>query len=84
MTKPNRGERVLDFFLDREGEEINTFVLERRFGRRSWRSAISEGRQLARTLRRDIKWKPYWRGRKGHKVCDSRYVLIRVPKRKAA
>lgn len=85
MTRPpNRARRVLDFFLDREGREISTYELERRFGRRSWRTAISDGRQLARLLRRDIKNVQYWRGRGTRRICDSRYALVKVSRKKAA
>jgi len=85
MTKPNRGERVLDFFLDREGRPVDTFTLEQRFGRRSWRTAVSEGRKLARTLRRDIKntLHPVYKGGKLRRV-DSTYTMVKTGKRTAA
>jgi hypothetical protein len=85
VTRANRGERVLDFFLDREGRPVDTFTLERLFGRRSWRTAISDGRKLARVLRRDIKNElhPVYRRGKFRRV-DSTYTLVKVAKRKAA
>lgn len=38
MTKQTAPERLLHYFLDREGQPISTFTLERIAGRRSWRS----------------------------------------------
>ena len=71
--------------FDREGQPINTFVLERRSGRRSWRSRVSGARKLARLLRRNIvnsQVRVYKRGKLQR--VDSFYTLVKTSKRKAA
>lgn len=78
-----RDERLLEYFLDHEGQAISTFTLERIAGRRSWRTVVSLSRQLARQLRRDIVNEQSWRGKGRRRYCDSRYRLVKVP-RKAA
>jgi hypothetical protein len=83
MTR-TRDQRVLDYFLDREGQPINTFILERIAGRRAWRSRVSGARQLARTLRRDIinsQQRVYRRGKLAH--VNSFYTLVKLPKKAA-
>jgi hypothetical protein len=80
----NREQILLDYFLDHEGQAINTFVLERIAGRRAWRSRVSGARRLARTLRRDIvnhQSRVYRGGRLRH--VNSFYTLVKLPKRAA-
>jgi hypothetical protein len=80
-TSRNRDQKVLDYFLDREGKPINTFILERIAGRRAWRTRVSGARALARTLRRDIvntQHRVYRRGKLQH--VNSFYTLVRLPK----
>jgi hypothetical protein len=74
-----REERLLEYFLDHEGQAINTFVLERIAGRRAWRSRVSGARRLARTLRRDIlnsQQRVYKGGRLRH--VNSFYTLVKI------
>lgn len=80
---PKRERRLLDYFLDREGQAISTFTLERIAGRRSWRTVVSLARGLARHIRRDIKNELHWRGKGKRKYIESRYRLVKLP-RKAA
>jgi hypothetical protein len=71
-----REERLLEYFLDHEGQAINTFVLERIAGRRAWRSRVSGAR---RTLRRDIlnsQQRVYKGGRLRH--VNSFYTLVKI------
>jgi hypothetical protein len=75
----NREERLLEYFLDHEGQAINTFTLERIAGRRAWRSRVSGARRLARTLRRDIlnsQQRVYKGGRLRH--VNSFYTLVKI------
>jgi len=81
---PNRARRVLDFLLDREGLWIEATRFEKLGGRQAWRTAISEARAHARSLRRDIvNRKQYKRIGKRTWVL-SEYALVKVPHRKEA
>ena len=83
--RTTNAERLLDYFLDREGKPVSTFTLERIAGRRAWRSRVSDARRLARMLRREIKnTQPrIYRGGKLKRV-DSFYTLVKIGKSKAA
>lgn len=84
MTKLKAPERLLHYFLDREGKPVSTFTLERIAGRRGWRSRVSEARKLARLLRRTITNTQPRVYRRGKLVAiTSFYTLVKVP-RKAA
>jgi hypothetical protein len=64
---------------------VNTFVLERISGRRSWRTVVSLARKRARLLGRKIlneQDRIYKRG-KLHRV-DSYYRLVREPRKARA
>ena len=84
QKQPSRADRVFDYFMDREGHWVDTFVLEKLGGRRSWRTRVSDARKRARLLRRDIVNRQR-RQRIGTRTWTlSEYSLIRVEKRKAA
>ena len=84
IHRPNRAQRILDHLLDREGIPVDTFTLERLAGRRSWRTAVSEARQLARLLRRDIVNHQRRKVIGKRRWTDSTYVLVKVSRKKAA
>lgn len=73
-----RTDILFNYFMDREGQPISTFTLERLAGRRSWRTRISEARQRARIVRRDIvnELHRVKRGRRKGQI-DSFYRLVR-------
>lgn len=83
MQRPNRARRVLDFLLDREGIWIEATRFEKIAGRQAWRTGVSEARQLARNLRRDIVNRQRRKRVGKHTWTLSEYALVKVP-RKAA
>lgn len=81
---PNRARRVLDFLLDREGVWIEATRFEKLAGRQAWRTGVSEARQLARYLRRDIENRVRYQRIGSRRWCLSEYRLVKVSRRKAA
>lgn len=78
MVKPRtRTERLYDYFMDREGCWIDTFVLEKIAGRRSWRSRVSDVRKRVRLLRRDIVNRQRRQTRGKQRWTTSEYALVK-------
>ena len=84
MKPLNRAERVFHYMLDREGFPVDTFQLEKIAGRRSWRTAVSEARALARQFRRDIVNHQRSKVIRKRRWTDSTYTLVKVGRKKAA
>lgn len=86
MKPQTRAERLYDYFMDREGQRVSTFTLERLAGRRSWRTRVSQVRKRVRGLRRNIVNELVY-VRRGKRIVrvDSFYRLVKTGRsRKAA